>query len=278
MFWVIFVKEMKMMVTSRRFLYSLILLFLPVAVGAWFCHAMWLDPSILLRMTGGWLIPVTPKVCLMVFLDVAPLPVALTAIVFSSSFVAGEEERGTLLLLLSKPLSRMEIILAKYFSFLLILLSLVSLNLLFFNLSLRILGIGVTEMKVFLSYLLALFCVGVVYTSLGTLFSVAAGRTLSAILTGFLLLITWFLFDWIISYLPYSMISILEKFSLSYYINRIIGYTSQGEAVLFLGGGVPEVFSFMDLFVGLFAVLGILSALPLGLSIIIFNKKDIQGP
>lgn len=277
MFWVIFAKEMKMMVTSRRFLYSLILLFLPVAVGAWFCHIMWLDPSILSRMTGGWLIPITPRICMMVFLDIAPLPVALTAIVFSSSFVAGEQERGTLLLLLSKPLSRIEIILAKYSSFLLILLSLVSFNLLCFDLSLRILDIGGTEMKVFLSYLLALFCAGIVYTSLGTLFSVATGRTLSAILTGFLLLITWYLFDWIISYLPYSMVRILEKFSLSYYINRLIGYTSQGEAVLFLGGGVPEVFLLVDFLLGLFAILGILSALPLGLSIVIFNKKDIQG-
>jgi len=204
--------------------------------------------------------------------------VALTAIVFSSSFVAGEEERGTLLLLSSKPLSRIEIILAKYSSFLLILLSLVSLNLLCFELSLRILGIGGTEMKPFFSYLLSLFCVGVVYTSLGTLFSVATDRSLSAILTGFLLLITWYLFDWIISYLPYSMVRVLEKFSLSYYINRLIGYTSQGEAVLFLGGGVPEVFSLIDFLVGVLAILGALSALSLGLSMVIFNKRDIQGP
>ena len=277
MFGAMFKKEVKMMICSRRFLYALTLLFLPVGVAAWFCHTMYLNPSILSRMTGGWLSPITPRICMMVYLDVAPLPVALIAIIFSSGFISGEKERGTLLLLLSKPLSRVEIVLAKYLSFLLIFLGLVALSLFLFSVSLKTLGIGSPQGIIFLSYLLALFCTGIVYTSLGTLFSVVTEKTLTAILTGFLLLVTWYLFDWIISYLPYSIARTLEKFSLSYYINRIIGYASHGRAVLFLGGRVPEFFSPIDLTVGLLVVLGLLTGFPLVASFLVFKKKDIRG-
>lgn len=274
---IMFRKEMKMVVSSRRFLYSLILLFLPVGVGAWYCHAMWLDPSILSRMTGGWLTHVTPMVCTMVYLDVAPLPIALIAIIFSSDFIAGEEERGTLLLLLSKPVSRFQIILAKYLSFLLVFLLLVGLNLFFFSLSLKVLGIGMLQSKVFFSYMLALLCTGIVYTSLGTLFSVAMGKTLAAILAGFVLLITWYIFDWMISYLPLSVSQVLEKFSLSYYINELVGYASRGEASLFVAGGLPEVVSFRNFAISLLVILGGLTVLPIAASMVILERKDIQG-
>lgn len=275
MFWTMFTNEMKMMISSRRFVYSMILLFFPVAVGVWYCHIMWLDPSVLSRMTGGWLTHVTPTVCTMVYMEVAPLPVALVAVIFASDFIAGEEERGTLLLLVSKPFSRSRIVLAKYFAFLLIFLVLVGLSMYIFSLSLGILGIDRLETIVLVSYTVGLFCIGIVYTSLAAFFSVVTIRTLTAILIGFILLVAWYIFDWMVGYLPYSVSLSLEKFSLSYYINKIIGYMSGGRANLLTAGGIPEVVSSPTFSFSLLVILGILTVLPLVSSVLILERKDI---
>ena len=228
---------------SRRFLLSLLLIFLPAVIGIWYSHMMYHHPSIIFKMTGGWITQVTPKVCMMVYFDVAPLPIALAAIINASDFFAGERERGMLQLLVSKPLARSEIIIGKYLSFLSIFLILIFLKLAIFNIALKFLGIGLVENRVFLSYVIALILVGVVYTSISTLFSTLMNSTLAAILAGFLLLIAWYIFDWMILYLPLSTSNILEKFSLSYYIDNTIGYISNGEAALFLGGFSSKVSS-----------------------------------
>lgn len=269
----IFCQETFNYLFSRRFILSLLLIFLPAACGIWFSNMMYHNPSIIFKMTGGWITQVTPKVCLMVYLDVAPLPIALTAIINASDFIAGERKRGMLQLLVSKPLGRSEIIMGKYLSFLSIFLVLIFLKLAIFNTALKFLGIGLVENRVFLSYVTALVLTGIVYTSISTLFSTLMDNTLAAILAGFLLLIAWYIFDWMIMYLPLSVSNVLEKFSLSYYINNIIGYISNGEAALFLGGFSSKVSS--DLFFkSLMVILGLI-LVPVVASIIILQRKDI---
>ena len=98
--------------------------------------------------------------------------------------------------------------------------------------------------------------------------------TLAAILAGFLLLIAWYIFDWMILYLPFSTSDILEKFSLSYYINNIIGYISKGKAALFLGGFSSKV-SLPLLFKSMIVILGCLTLIPVVVSTIILQRKDI---
>jgi len=260
---------------SRRFLFSLLLIFLPAGIGIWYSNMMYHNPSIIFKMTGGWITEVTPKICIMVYLDVAPLPIALAAVINASDFVAGERKRGMLQLLVSKPLARWEIVVGKYSSFLFIFLILIFLKLNFFNIALKYLGIGLIENRVFLSYVIALILIGVVYTSISTLFSTLMDSTLAAILAGFLLLIAWYIFDWMILYLPTSVSNILEKFSLSYYIDNIIGYISQGKAALFLRG---KVFSNtpLSLFLkSIIVVLGCLTIVPVAASAVILERKDI---
>ncbi len=259
--------------SSRRFIFSLLLIFLPAIIGIWFSNMMYHNPSIIAKMSGGWIRQVSPKVCLMVYLDVAPLPIALTAIINASDFVAGERKRGMLQLLLSKPLSYSEIIMGKYLSFLFVFLTLILLKLISFNLALSFLGIGRIESKVFFSYALALILIGVVYTSISTLFSTITKNTLAAILAGFLLLISWYIFDWMILYLPFSVSNILEKFSVSFYLENIISYLSEGKATLFLGGFSPNEVSLKLLFKSILVILGVLSFLPLFASIVILQIK-----
>ena len=258
---------------SRRFILSALLIFLPAAVGLWFSYMMHQDPSIISRMTGGWVNHVTPRVCMLVYLDVAPLPVALTAIINASDFIAGERKRGMLQLLLSKPVHWAEVVMGKYLSFLLIFSTLVFLKMVVFNIGLELLGIGLVEKTVFLSYVVALLLIGVVYVSILTLFSALMVSPLAAILTGFLLLIAWYVFDWMLLYLPLSVSNILEKFSLLYYINNIISHISNGEASLFLGGFSSEVPS-SSFFKSFMIVLGFI-LIPLIASIVILQRKDI---
>ncbi len=272
---IIFHREVTSYLSSRRFLFSLLLIFLPAVIGIWFSYMMYHNPSIIVKMTGGWITQVTPKICMMVYLDVAPLPIALTAIINASDFIAGEKKRGMLQLLASKPLERWEIVIGKYLSFLLVFLVLILLKLTIFNVALKFLGIGLIETKIFFSYVIVLVLTGIVYTSISTLFSSLMDNTLAVILAGFLLLIAWYIFDWMILYLPFSASHILEKFSLSYYIDNIIGYISRGQAVLFLRGGISFKVSLNLFLKSIAVVLGILTLLPTAVSIIILQKKDI---
>ena len=259
--------------SSRRFILSLLLIFLPAIIGIWFSNMMYHNPSIIAKMTGGWIRQISPKICLMVYLDVAPLPVALMAIINASDFVAGERKRGMLQLLLSKPLGYSEIILGKYLSFLFVFLTLILLKLITFNLALSFLGIGLIENKIFFSYVLALILIGIVYTSISTLFSTITKNTLAAILAGFLLLISWYIFDWMLLYLPISVSNTLEKFSVSFYVENIISYLSEGKATLFLGGFSSNEISLKLLLKSILVILGALSFLPLFASIIILQIK-----
>lgn len=270
---VIFSQETVNYLSSRRFIFSLLLIFLPAVAGIWFSNMMYYNPSIIAKMTGGWITQVTPKICIMVYLDVAPLPVALAAIINASDFIAGERKRGMLQLLVSKPLHRSEIIMGKYLSFLLIFLILIFFKLAIFNIALKFLGIGLVENNVFFSYVIALALTATVYTSISTLFSTLMDNPLSAILAGFLLLIAWYIFDWMILYLPLSTVDVLKKFSLSYYIGNIIGYLSNGEAALFLGGFSSRVSS--GLFFRSFMVVLGLTLTPVVVSIIMLQRKDI---
>lgn len=274
---ILFREELKSLICSRRFLFSLTLIFLPAAIGAWFSHMLYHYPSIIARMTGGWLTQVNPQICTMVYLEVAPLPIALIAIIHASDFIAGERSRRTLSFLACKPVARGEILLGKYLSFLLIFLLLITLNMSLFAISLAILRIGQIPGRIFLSYTVSLFCTGIVYVSICTLFSVLTMRTLVAILAGFLLLITWYIFDWMVLYLPQNTAQILEKFSLSYYANRLVSYISNGKAALFLGGGLYLKVNLRDFFESLIVIFGLLGIFPLVIAAVILRKQDIHG-
>ena len=273
----IFYQETINYLSSRRFILSLLLIFLPAICGIWFSNMMYHNPSIIARMTGGWIIEVTPKICMMAYLEVAPLPIALTAIINASDFIAGEKQRGMLELLVSKPLQRWEIVVGKYLSFSLVFLVLIFIKLSIFNIALEFLGIGLIENRVLLSYIVVLVLTGIVYTSISTLLSTLMRGVLAAILAGFLILIAWYVFDWMILYLPLSTSNTLEKFSLFYYIDNIIGYMSSGKAALLLRGGVSPKVSVSLFLKSLMVILGILSALPVALSVIILQRRDIIG-
>lgn len=277
---VIFRRETRDTILSRKFLIYLILLFLPLGMNIWFSWRMYEDPSILARMT--FMLPepiqeVTPAICMMSYLDMTTFPIALVAVLHASDFIAGEKERGMLSLLVSKPLPRWELILGKFFSFVVILLPLLTLNLLLMAFSIDRIGIGMMENDVLVGYLLAMFFYGIVYTSITTLFSAVTKKASVASLSTIVFLILWMILDFMITYLPQSTREVLNLFSLSHYINIALGFISDGNAALFVKGGVPEDPTVGTFISSLFTLLLPLTFLPLFLSLVIFQRKDVQS-
>ena len=276
-FQVIFRRELRDTVLSRRFLIYLALILLPVVVGAGFSYAVHRDPSTLTTMTSMLPEPitqVTPAICMMIYMDIATLSVVLVAILHSADFIAGEQARGTLQLLVSKPVRRWQIILGKYSSFLVIFIPLIFASVALMSLSLPLMGIGPVSLNVFLGYFAYLFAMGIVYISLATLFSAIARRTLTAVLATFILMIVWIMFDFIIIYLPESIANVLNNFSLSFYANNILGYISGGTAALFVVGGVPSQVLLSD-YLQSWGVIFALLVLPVIVAMLVLQQRDI---
>lgn len=103
-------------------------------------------------------------------------------------------------------------------------------------------------------------------------------KTLVAVLATFLFLIVWYIFDWILLYLPWKTVEFLEKFSLSYYLDNILGYISGAKAALLLRGAIPAKVSLRDFLrsVGVIFII-ILGMVSVIISTIITEKGDIYG-
>ncbi|MFX0082076.1 MAG: ABC transporter permease subunit [Candidatus Hodarchaeota archaeon] len=276
----IFIRETRDTILSKRFLLYLTLLFLPLIMNVWFSWMMYKDPSIIQEMTSFLPDPiliVNPMICMMSYLDMATFSIALIAVLHSSDFIAGEQSRGMLTLLVSKPLHRWELIVGKYFSFMIVFLPLLTLNILLMAVSINIIGIGTVEGDLVGGYTFAVLFYGIVFTSIGTLFSVLSKRPSVASLGTMIFLILWMIFDFMNIYLPQTTADLLNTFSLSHYINKVLGFISNGKAGIFVTGGILEDPSIEIFITSLFAILVILTLIPVLLSVIILQKKDIKN-
>jgi len=276
---VIFSREIRDTVLSKRFLIYLALIFMPVAIGAGFSYAVNQDPSMLAAMTSMLPQPitkVTPAISMMIYMDGASFAVVLIPIIHAADFVAGEESRGMLSLLASKPLPRWHIIFGKYSSFLVVFVPLVALSVGLMSLLIPLMGIGSVAGSLFLGYFIYLLAMGMVYASIATLFSSVSKRTLIAVLASFVLWIVWVMFDFMIIYLPEKIADVLNVFSLSYYASNILGYISGGVASLFVVGGVAKEVLFGDYLQAIVVIIALI-IIPVAASMLILQRKDIRG-
>lgn len=277
---VIIKREIRDTVLSKRFIIYLILLLLPVVVNIWFSWMMYEDPSILQQMTAMFPEPLTeinPTICLMSYIDITTLPILLIAVLHSSDFIAGENERGMLTLLISKPLHRWEIIIGKLFSFMIIFLPLLTLNFLVMVLSFILIGIGIADVNILVGYLAVILFYAIVYTSISIFFSVISKRSSMASLGTIIFLILWMTLDFLTIYLPKNTANVLNNISLSHRVNIVLGFISGGEAGIFVKGGIakdPNIGTFIYSFS---VILIILTIIPILLSVFIFERKDIQN-
>lgn len=276
----IFRRETRDTVLSRNFLIYLVLLGLPVAMSAWFSWRMYEDPSILARMT--FMLPeplreVTPMICLMAYLDMTTFSIALVAVLHASDFIAGEEERGLLTLLVSKPMPRWHLILGKYLAFMVVFLPLLTVSLLSMATSISVMGVGMVEADIFAGYLFAVLFYGIVYTSIATLFSVVGKKSSVASLGTIIFLILWMILDFMTIYLPQNTADLLSNFSLSHHINIVLGFITNGGAAIFTRGGQAQNPTFETFTYSISAILLVLTILPVLISLIILERKDIQS-
>lgn len=272
-------RETRDTILSKRFLLYLTLLFLPLIMSVWFSWMMYEDPSILEQMS--YFLPepiskVTPMICMMSYLDMSTFSIALIAVLHASDFIAGEQSRGMLTVLVSKPLHRWELIVGKYISFMVVYLPLLTLSIIWMAVSINFIGIGTVEGDVLAGYIFAVLFYGIVFTSIATLFSVLSKRPSVASLGTMIFLILWMIFDFMNIYLPQTTKNLLNSISLSHHINIALGFISNGQAGIFVTGGILEEPSIEIFITSLFAILVVLTLVPVLLSIIIFQKKDIK--
>ena len=118
---VIIKREVRDTVLSRRYLIYLSLIFIPVGLLAWLVRVLYSNPSALARVGAAYpepIMAVTSVIALMLFVCGFVTFPALISIIHAGNFIAGDQEKGVLLLLASKPLQRWKILTAKYLSFL----------------------------------------------------------------------------------------------------------------------------------------------------------------
>ncbi|GMR18967.1 MAG: hypothetical protein BMS9Abin34_090 [Patescibacteria group bacterium] len=262
---------------SKRFLLYLALIFLPVVLMAVVVN-IFNTPSGLERISALYpepIIALTAAFAMMFYICAAAgLSFTLVAIIHSGNFVAGEQTSGTLSLLVSKPIRRWKIIIGKYLAFLAILIPLILLAVGSMALLVYAMGIGAVSGKVFLGFLVTAVGIGAVYTSIGTLFSSMTKNSLMAILGAFIFMLGWFMFDFIIVYLPENIANVIKHGLVGYHTNTISAYISGGEATLKMMHAPGEG---LTAFFGSLIFILLLVIVPVVASVVVLQKRDIHG-
>jgi len=273
-------REVRERVLSKSFLIYLLLLLAPAGAGGWFSYALHQDPSALIKITellpSGPIAKVTASVSMMIFADIFMIPMILTAVLQGGDSIAGEQSRGTLLLLISKPIHRWEIVLAKYASFLIIFTPLTAASTLIMSLSVAAVGIGRVGTDLFLGYLTSFIATEIVYVSIATLFSSCTRRSLTAVAAALVFAVLWMMLDLVIPYMPQETAEALKVLSPTNYTNGILSYLSQGKALPSIMGGFKATVSSTE-FLRSLAVVTALILVPLSLSLIALETRDIHG-
>ncbi|MFC1904325.1 ABC transporter permease [Chloroflexota bacterium] len=270
---IIFKREVRDTIWSKRFLLYAALMFLSVAISIWFSYLLNKNPTHFAEMAQ--LHPIH-TFDMMVLTDVIVFPILLAAVLQGGDFIAGEQSRGTLLLLSTKPVRRWEIILGKYLSFAVLFIPLIFLSLGCFVIAIAAIGAGWTPGGVFLGYFLYLIIIGMVYLSIATLFSSITRSPIIASLTTLIFAVIWGGLETVILFLGGSTAHILKYFSLGHYTSNILSYVSGGRALLLSDGGILATVSLGELLQSIL-VIYLLIIIPVEVSAILLERRDIHG-
>lgn len=271
-------REVRDTVLSRRYLIYVALMFIPVGLMAWLVRVLSDNPEMLARVSAAYpepVIRVTAVIALMFFVCGFVTFPALISIIHAGNFIAGDQEKGVLLLLASKPLQRWKIIAAKYLSFLVAFVPLILASLGLMYLLIGVIGIGQAPGGVFWGFFAWILTLVIVYTSIATLFSSMTRRPMEAILATLILFMVWITVDFIIVYLPTNIADVLSQFTLSYYTQTFSSYISGGEAVSLMMYNVGVVSS-ADFWRSL-AVIAALIVILVVSSMVVLHKRDIYA-
>ncbi|PTD94475.1 hypothetical protein C9439_02355 [archaeon SCG-AAA382B04] len=276
---ILFKKEIKKILFSKKFSLYLLLIYLPLVISILVSYKAYNDPSILETLTGFLPTPLkdmNPKVAMMIHLNLSMISIALVAMLEGSEFISEERESKTLLFLVSRPIKRYKILMSKYMAFILIFLPLLFVSTILMSLSVYYIGIGLISYEIFFAYLIAFLLFGIIYINIVTLIGSFANKSTTASLLSLISLFGWIILDFLTIYLPIGLKDVVEEFSLSYHINTIVGYLSDGEAAL-LATGVNKINPSVDSLIYTTTVLVlVLTILPLILSNYIFIRSDVK--
>ncbi len=275
---VIIKREVRDTIFSKRYLIYLSLMFIPVGLVAWLVRVLYDNPSALARVGAAYpepIIAVTPVIALMLFVCSFVTFPALISIIHAGNFIAGDQEKGVLLLLASKPLKRWKIIAAKYLSFLVTFVPLILASLGLMYLLTWVTGIGRAQGEVFWGFFVWILTLVIVYTSIATLFSSMMRRPMEAILATLIIFMVWITVDFIMVYLPANIADVLSLFTVSYYAQTFSSYISGGRAISLMMYN-PGIVSTADFWRALAVIVTLIAALVVS-SMVVLQKKDIYA-
>ncbi len=275
---VIIKREVRDTVLSRRYLIYVALMFIPVGLMAWLVRVMYDSPELLARVGAAYpepIIAVTAVLALMFFVCGFVTFPALISIIHAGNFIAGDQEKGVLLLLVSKPLQRWKIIAGKYLSFLVVFVPLILASLGLMYLLTWVIGIGQAPGGAFWGFFVWILTIVIVYTSIATLFSSMTRRPMEAILATLILFMVWITVDFIMVYLPKNIADVLSLFTISYYAQTFSSYISGGEAISLMMYN-PGVVASADFWRALAVIVTLIVTLVVS-SMVILHKRDIHA-
>ena len=275
---VIIKREVRDTVLSRRYLIYLALMFIPVGLMTWLVRVLYDSPAALARVGAAYpepIIAVTAVLALMFFVCGFVTFPALISIIHTGNFIAGDQEKGVLLLLASKPFHRWKIIAGKYLSFLVVFVPLILASLGLMYLLIWVIGIGQAPSGAFWGFFVWILTLVIVYTSIATLFSSMTRRPMEAILATLILFMVWITVDFIMVYLPTNIADVLSLFTISYHAQTFSSYISGGEAISLMMYN-PGTVSSADFWRSL-AVIVALIVIPVVISMVVSPKRDIHA-
>ncbi|MFC1925097.1 ABC transporter permease [Chloroflexota bacterium] len=275
---IIFKREFRDTLWSKRFLLYAALMLLSVAISTWFSHVLNENPIAFGGVLPESITPIHPihTFDMMVLMDVIGLPIVLIAVLQGGDFIAGEQSRGILLLFSTKPVHRWEIILGKYLSFAVLFIPLIAISLGCYTLAIAAIGSGWTSGNVFLGYLLYQGIIGMVFLSISTLFSSITRSSIMASLAALIFVVIWGGLETIIMFLGGSTTHVLKYFSLMHYASDILSYVSEGNALLIGQRGILATVSTGELLQSTLIIL-LLIITPVVISVRLLGRRDIHG-
>lgn len=213
-------------------------------------------------------------------LAIAEFLIPIIALMLGYGAIVSEKEKGSLDLLVSMPISRTQVFIAKFLGLSMVLF--ISIFVGFGIAGAVIAGFaGSAQWTVFLGFIAASALVGLVFLSLAMLLSTVMKRRSTA-MGGAVLL--WFLFIWIYTIVLFGVGAAMGLFESGatipdwFYALQLLSPVSSYEVMtmaalgVFIGNGVPWFFNGVTAW----TVVALWIFLPLLLSLRLFTKRDIQ--
>ena len=164
--------------------------------------------------------------------EIVPLIFLFFVPAITMRLLAEEKKSGTLELLTTKPVRDIEIVLGKFFAAWTLLAAALAPTLLYF---ITLLSLGQIDIGPVVSGYLGLLLMGAVYIAIGIFASSITENQIVAFIVSFLIVLTLFLMDKVLMYVPETFASTLEFLAIDYHFSNIARGVIDTRNIIYFG-------------------------------------------